>query len=280
MLVNGGSMKTGPNISTMTAGTCRSRARFASRRHSWAAVDFPARFGILKFKNEVILFDTGYAPRVKNALRQFPFWLYGAILPVTVDENNTAHAKIKKLGIRAEDVTRIVVSHFHADHIGGLKDFPTASFICSRRSWQHVKNAGGFQALRRGYLSELVPDDFEERVQFTEELEDVIELPGLGKAPALNIEGTRISFPSLDGHVPGQIGMHLQGADGTAQLFVADACWHKDAIAGKATPNPIGMFVQDCGLTYHETLRRLYDFSQQCPETNVIVTHHWEKSHA
>ncbi|WP_157871168.1 MBL fold metallo-hydrolase, partial [Streptomyces aurantiacus] len=46
------------------------------------------------------------------------------VLRPALDLRETALHQIRQLGFRAEDVTHIVVTHFDADHVGGLADFP------------------------------------------------------------------------------------------------------------------------------------------------------------
>lgn len=42
------------------------------------------------------------------------------------DERRTARRQIEALGHRPDDVTHIVLTHMHFDHVGGLADFPNA----------------------------------------------------------------------------------------------------------------------------------------------------------
>src|SRR5690606_23000821 len=51
-------------------------------------------------------------------------------------------ASLSALGVAREDVTDVVYTHLHADHIGwatrdGQPYFPNATHHCDRRDWDH-----------------------------------------------------------------------------------------------------------------------------------------------
>lgn len=54
--------------------------------------------------------------------------MYRWLTPVTV--NKSLHEQLAMHHIKAEEINYIIISHFHADHIGGWKIFPNAQFIC------------------------------------------------------------------------------------------------------------------------------------------------------
>ena len=110
------------------------------------------------------LFDTGYAPRVVSAAARFPYSLYKWATPLTIRLEDAVIHQLSRLGLRASDVRTVVVSHFHADHIGGLHDFADARMVCSPEAFADVGNRRGFAALRRAFLPELLPPYFAARV--------------------------------------------------------------------------------------------------------------------
>lgn len=68
---------------------------------------------VLKSGDEVIVVDSGYdTPEAKNRDR-----------PIL---REPAEA-LRKIGIRAEDVTKLIITHLHYDHAGGLAQFPNAT---------------------------------------------------------------------------------------------------------------------------------------------------------
>lgn len=77
-------------------------------------------FWILRNDTETILVDTGFHP---DAIRHRP----GRTCLIPPME------ALAKLGIAPEDVTRIVVTHLHYDHIGNLHLFPNARFSIQRK---------------------------------------------------------------------------------------------------------------------------------------------------
>lgn len=75
-------------------------------------------FWVLRGRGEVVLVDAGIDTAVSRPGRRL------LITPVDA---------LSELGIATGDVSQIVVSHFHSDHIGGLSLFPNAVLIVQRR---------------------------------------------------------------------------------------------------------------------------------------------------
>ncbi len=68
---------------------------------------------VLRRGAEVILVDTGYdQPEAASRDR-----------PILMDPREA----LKPLGLRAEDITRLIITHLHYDHAGGLHLFPNAT---------------------------------------------------------------------------------------------------------------------------------------------------------
>ena len=102
----------------------------------WRTVRFPSGFAFLHHASEgAVLFDTGYSARFHSETRGFPGSLYAHMTPVHLEDAETAQSQLAAAGISASDVRHVVLSHFHADHIAGLRDFPAA------RVWQQPQAA-------------------------------------------------------------------------------------------------------------------------------------------
>ena len=153
----------------MKAGYCDAHENFAIRNGRRKKINFDATFGLIKHPEKgIILFDTGYTRRFHEETRHFPEKIYALITKVYIRKNEEAIHQLQKLRIHPSEIKHIIVSHFHADHIGGIRDFPEATFYCSAKAYNEIKQKEGFSAVKKGLLKGLIPDDFDSRVSLVE----------------------------------------------------------------------------------------------------------------
>lgn len=205
------------------------------------------------------LFDTGYSSRFFTATSRWPYRLYRAVTPVTLSEPGGIAGILRQRGIEPESVGHVIVSHWHADHIGGLRDFPQATLLTHRDAWGSTRGLRGLAALRRAFLPELVPDDAAERLRWLAEGSDVF---GDGTMTALE----------LPGHATGQIGVRFVDQDGRGVVLVADACWVSTAYRQNRMPHPITRVIHDWP-SYAASLARLHRLHQDEPEVLIVPCH-------
>lgn len=87
-----------------------------------------------------VLFDTGWPLEAAPILEAM-----GWEPQITVE--NTAVAQIEKIGISVSDVSRIILSHLHVDHAGGLLSFPNAQVYVQKDEYAYAICPNSFQAL-------------------------------------------------------------------------------------------------------------------------------------
>lgn len=222
-------------------------------------------------RHGLFLFDTGYAPRFLAATADYPYRLYGKLSPVVVSESLTIRAQLAALGIPAEEIRGIVVSHFHADHVAGLRDFPRAEFIVSRRACDAVAGRKGWSAVSRAFIPALLPDDWKSRVRTIEHYHD----PGIGafeQSHDLFGDGS-VRLVDLSGHATGQMGALVQTGANARMLLAADATWTLGSLRRRALPHPLTYSFVDSVAELRESLERLATFSQQYPDIDIVPTH-------
>jgi glyoxylase-like metal-dependent hydrolase (beta-lactamase superfamily II) len=263
-------------VHVLRAGHCLHPHAMTMRGASWKPHRFDSGFGAIVDRTRgALLFDTGYAPRFVAATTHFPERAYALLTPVHVTPAETAAAQLAHLGIAPGDVRDVVVSHFHADHIAGLRDFPRARVWTSRAAWESVRGRSGIAALRRGHLAALLPDDVEARLAFVDDRPAVSApsaLAAFGDARDLFGDGSLLAL-SLPGHAAGHIGIVLPEAPGGPWFFIGDAAWSLAAIARDRPPPRLTTALLGRTGLYRATLRKLHRLALAAPELRIVPAH-------
>lgn len=262
-------------ITILKAGYCTHLEKVASRQGKWKNVPFPALFALLEHPDQgYILFDTGYSNHVHKSMETFPCSIYGKLTPIYFEKGESAKEQLKAMGISSGDIKTIILSHFHADHIGGCLDFPMARFLCSQKDYTHLQNKTGFSALRNAFIPSLLPEDFKERVEFVEDRPS-IPFPW-ANAPftrAYDLFGDqRILAVELPGHTGGQFGLYAIGDEGPV-FFISDACWLTETYTNLSLPNPLASLIMDNWGQYIETIHKIHGLHRLYPEVKIVPTH-------
>jgi glyoxylase-like metal-dependent hydrolase (beta-lactamase superfamily II) len=254
------------------AGHCHHVEAIVVRGGRLGLVRLPALVGVLRHPVEgVVLFDTGYAPRIHEAAAGWPRRLYPWIVPFASSDATSVRAALVRLGIAPEDVRTIVVSHFHPDHVGGLRDFPRARIVATAEAWLRVKGTRGWEALRLGYLPGLLPADLKERLHLVAGFEDA----AYGPFPATHdlLGDGRLRLVPLPGHAAGQIGLLAELAADRRVLFVADACWVSAGYQRLAPPSRLTHLVTDDPRASRLSLERIHSAWRSDPGLLVVPSH-------
>ncbi len=263
-------------VNFFKAGYCTHPEAIVIRDGRWQTANFPSLFALISHpKHGLILFDTGYSSRFFAETRSFPFNLYALTTPVYFQPEDSAIHQLQAAGIDAAAIRYIIISHFHADHIGGLKDFSNANFIYFNSAYQAVKYRRGINALKAGFLSGLVPMDFEQRSIFVEERQ-IGSLPNqyapfdagfdlFGDSSLLAVE--------LPGHATGQLGLFFIDNNHQNYFLIADACWLSRAYQEFVKPHPITNLISANGREYIDTLSKIHQLYKLNPDLKIIPTH-------
>ncbi len=232
--------------------------------HSMVAVVEHPHFG-------VTLFDSGYSRHFHEHTRPFPFNLYARVTPVTCVPDDEVKTQLRTLGI--DKVDRLVLSHFHGDHIAGVRDFDDADVIAHADGVNDAKGRAGdtVNAVRKGFVPGLLDDAFFDRVYALAEFGD----RGFGPFDRCHdLFGDRsVLLVELPGHAAGQIGMLVQLAPGVRKLLVADAVWYRRAIFEQRMPGFVTYPLFSSTKKYRQTLVKLGAFAKAFPDIELVPTH-------
>lgn len=253
------------------AGFCTHCQRMTLNKGMFQQKEYPAFCALIKHPSKgYILFDTGYSPLFYQETQSFPSSLYRYLTPVVLKK--TLREQLQAQGIQAESINYIVISHFHADHIGGLNDFPSAQFICHPQAIDEIKDKKGFKALIQGFLPGLLPQNFYERLVLLNEPQQALPKCLAPFTQGFDLFGDKSLYAvSLPGHAAGQIGLYFQAEKPT--FLVADSCWHQESFQELHYPSQLTYLIHHDKQAYLATIKNLHELYKHNPEIDIIPSH-------
>jgi glyoxylase-like metal-dependent hydrolase (beta-lactamase superfamily II) len=263
-------------VRLLSAGYSVVPERLSRRGAPWARRRFLAGFALVVHRQHgPVLFDTGYTHRFSDRPRSIAHWLYARVTPASIPPSEEAHRQLSSMGIAPGDIRVVVVSHFHADHIAGLRDFPNARIVCTRAAWNVVRGLHGSGGLLHGCLPHLLPPDVEQRLTFVDEFLSAPVPAGMewfGAGGDLFGDGSAL-LVHLPGHAVGQIGLFVPALDAGPLFLVADAAWSPAAIASGTPPPRVVTAVLGDTRSYRATLARLAALQRAVPDLRLVASH-------
>lgn len=241
-------------VKVLSSGFCRHLLSVIDRK-TWKVVDFPAVFLVLYHATEGwILVDTGYGSAFASATERFPQRFYRWVTPVT-SVGSTAGI-LSRAGIQPADIRHIIITHFHADHVGGLAEFAHARIHYHEEALAPLLRLPAWRQVRAAFLSELVPAWLPQKANVI----PVSSFTGGGDElpfPVHDLFGDgSLQLAFLPGHAPGQIGLAFQW-QGRGYFYAADAYWREAQIVENIDPYPPAMWIQWDPVAYRKTVETL-----------------------
>lgn len=216
------------------------------------------------------LVDTGYADHFLAATARPPALAYRALLPVTLPVEEELPRQLAGLGIDPADVRRIVVTHFHGDHVAGLRDYPAAEIVSGGAASAQILGSSKLAALRHGLLPAMLPEDVRDRLTPAEDGQELI-LTGAARLRTWDVAGDRsIVAVDLPGHMPGHLGVLLNAA-GRPVLLVGDAAWSTRSIAELTPPSRLAGIAFDDWAAARGSLGDLHRLHQAHSDEGLLM---------
>jgi glyoxylase-like metal-dependent hydrolase (beta-lactamase superfamily II) len=256
-------------LTILRAGCCFHAEWVTMQGGGRRPIEIPALFALLRHPTlGPILYDAGYAPRFLTETDRLPARIYRWLTPVRITDAETAAVQLKRLGIEPGAVRLIILSHFHADHLGGVRDFPHARFLYLPDAWAAVQGRIGLDAVRRAFLPGLLPPDFAARSLPIRPAQRVpLDLAPFTEGYDLLGDGSVIGV-RLDGHATGQLGIIVGKT-----FLCADAAWSSAAIRENRPPHPVARLIMDDPRAYQVNFAALHELQRRRPDLRIIPSH-------
>jgi N-acyl homoserine lactone hydrolase len=215
--------------------TTKSETNWLLTSRAWTE-PLPINVYVIEHKRGLVLFDTGqdrasvtdpgYFPRGPLRLA------YSRLARFEIGEGDTLTRQLAGAGFDIADVTTVIVSHLHQDHIGGLAELAHADIYVAAEEWASLSLP---RPAMRGLLT------------------NHIDLPGLRWKPVafeplpnsdlapftsgldLVDDGSLVLLPT-PGHTPGSMSLLVRRPDFAPLLLVGDLTYDNDHLERGEVP--------------------------------------------
>ncbi len=201
---------------------------------SW--VKAPITLFAIEHRDGLVLFDTGLDPAIvsdpdyiSSPIGRF---LLRRIFRFHAGPDDALDKQLEAINLSAADVRKVVISHLHFDHIGGIAHVPNAELLVSKDEWQRLNQ----------------PNPEHDWI-----LREHIELPGANWRPIDFVptsdplltpfgvchdcmgDGSMMLLPT-PGHTPGSMSMLVRCSGLPPLLFVGDLTYEIELLRNDQVP--------------------------------------------
>jgi N-acyl homoserine lactone hydrolase len=124
---------------------------------SWTEF-LPIYAWVIEHPEGILIVDTGESAKALQA-DYFPKWhpYFRSAVRMNVLPEQEIGPQLRALGIKPSDVRKVILTHFHTDHAGGLAHFPESEILVSEKDYRAAKS---FAGPLLGYLPQHWPSWF------------------------------------------------------------------------------------------------------------------------
>lgn len=152
--------------------------------------------------------------------------LYDRLARFEIGPHDTLPEKLRAIGYSIDDVTHVVISHLHQDHIGGLRHLRRATIVTSRTEHDQLKSRfAELNGVLRRHID--LPGLSWKPIEF-DPLADQ-ELKPFDWGFDLMGDGSMVLLPT-PGHTPGSLSMLVRRRDAASLLMVGDLTYDAAAM--------------------------------------------------
>ena len=225
----------------------------------WVEPPVPIYAWVIEHEDGVIVVDTGETARTSEP-GYFPRWqpYYKLAVRFHVKPEQEIGIQLKQMGIGSKDVRKVILTHMHTDHAGGLHHFPESKIYVNIPEY---KRTLGFQGQVIGYVPHRMPAWLSP---------NAIVFDNGGFGPFHNFWNVTsngdVKVVATEGHTPAHISVIVTMED-VSYFLAGDTSYSEKTLLQKladgVSPDPNQAV---------NTMQNILDFAQQFP-TVYLPTH-------
>jgi len=177
----------------------------------------PVNAYAIEHRDGVILVDTGASAAAMRLPRWHPYLRF--CVRFDIEPEQEVGPQLKALGVGSNDVKRVVMTHLHIDHDGGLDGFPTSEILASPGE---LKRASGIAGRMLGYLPQRWPKNFDPKPLVL----DGGPYGPFARSKRLTADGAIVAV-ATPGHTPDHFSVIVE--DGDTAVFIAGDASYSEA---------------------------------------------------
>lgn len=110
-------------------------------------VRVPTPVYLLKTSEGYVLYDTGWWPQAVPILESMG-------LKPAITDAHLLPKLLETVGLKPDDISKVIISHLHVDHAGGIQFLPNAAFIVQKDEYSYAFHPHTFSQL--AYISRAI----------------------------------------------------------------------------------------------------------------------------
>jgi len=201
---------------------------------------------LIKHPEGTIVVDTGETSRTAQPgyfPRWHPFFRFAAIMKVSRDDE--IDRQLKRYGVDPLDVDKVILTHLHTDHIGGIYHFPNSKILVPSTDYREAK---GMLGKLKGFL----PQHWESWFNPTEITFQNRPYHSFDQSLPVTDDGSVVIVPT-PGHTHGHVSVIAD--TGNEKIFQAGDTSYNQELLQKMQPDGVGPDKKQMIETHKKILR-------------------------